>query len=595
MHPGREGSLRGPASKSSSDSLRSGRSTQRPNVAVPRSPVAAQEIFEGENLLGELKSLTVQEGQYWTTPIEDEQERKNLYALCSTSLTTREEVVFYESMSGARVMDNPYSVFKQVLDSNTLPSNVIHVWSSSHEGIPDWLKDQPNVLIVRRHTPLYIYLLAVAKRIIGNSVLPPYFVRKPDQKYLNTWHGIGFKQLGRSARKPFGGSMAVTNMLQATHVISPCRFMTDILLDGFSLRGTFTGEMAETGYPRIDSTVNASETTVQELHKAIGTDPNKKTVLYAPTWRDSGEAADRQLGQLESDLLILARLDANIVFLGHHITARKLQNPQFTNVHVPPLGLITNELLAMTDVLITDYSSIFFDFLVTGRPIIHYLYDYRSYKSTRGLTLEPKELPGEVAFDAVALQALTRSALNGHVLRSARYEEACVRFCPHEDGNASERVSRWFFEGDDQDLSVVSLPADKPRVAFWAGWLPKGKLSPSFVAELRRRVEAGAEQVTLVVAGEARKNSSLRKLLRELGTDLDVITRSKYTMGMTPLEAKARLVPSKERTDVERALCDEVYRREYSRIFGDTRFDEIVCYEKLTPFWKKLSGFALRG
>lgn len=563
-------------------------------VAVPRSLVAAHEIFESENLLDELQKLNEADGQYWATPIEDEQERKNLFASCSSSLSTRTDVVFYESMSGARVMDNPYSIFKKVVDSGSLPRDVVHVWSSSHDGIPDWMRDQPNVLFVRRHSPLYIYLLAAAKHVIGNSVLPAYFVRKPDQKYLNTWHGIGFKRLGRSPRNPFGGSLAVTNMLQATHVISPCSFMTDIMLDGFSLRGTFTGEMAETGYPRIDLTLNASKATVDALHRSLGTDPNKKTVLYAPTWRDNSEAAEAQLKQLESDLLILARLDANIIFLSHHITSRKLQKQNFSNVHVPPPGLVTNELLAIADVLITDYSSIFFDFLITGRPIIHYLYDYRSYNSARGLTLEISELPGEVAFDAVALQALTRSALSGHIPRSVRYEEACARFCPHEDGNAAEHVSRWFFRGEDTGIQLVSLPDDKPRVVFWVGWLPKSGMSPSFLEHLRMRASSGTEQVTLIVAAQARRNATLKELLRELGSDVQVITRSKYAMGMSSLEAEAHSVPRKERTEVERALCDEIYRREYSRIFGDTKFDEIVRYEELTPFWNKLSKFALK-
>lgn len=565
------------------------------DIIVPRSPVFAFEVFESRSLLKALEGLREEDSQHWDTPLQDEQERNSLYASCSSSLPTREEVIFYESMSGARVMDNPYSIFENVVDSGELSPTTIHIWSAGDEDwVPHQLRERDNVFIVKRHSPLYIYLLASAKHVIGNSPLPGYFVRKPDQKYLNTWLGIGYKRLDRSPRKPFGTSLTAANMLQATHIISPCRFMTDIMLNGFSLRGTFTGKMAETGYPRIDATLNASAETIDTLHRVLGTDRSKKTVLYAPTWRGEGKAAEKQLGQLEKDLSILTRIDANIIFLAHHITAQRLQEQDFPSIHVPPPGVITNELLALADVLITDYSSIFFDFLVTRRPIIHYLYDYRTYKSAQELTLELEELPGEVAFDTVALQALTHSAVKGHVPYSQRYEEARVRFCPHEDGSVAERVSRWFFKGEETEVQQVSLPDNRPRVVFWGGRLPESDALAPFLAHLRKRVKSGSEQITLVVAGQARKNALLKELLQDLGTDVDVVTRGRHEMGKTPLEFEARQVPAKERTKVEGALYDEMYRREYSRLLGDTKFDEVIPYQELTHFWSKLSDFALK-
>ncbi|GAA2105374.1 CDP-glycerol glycerophosphotransferase family protein [Brevibacterium salitolerans] len=547
-----------------------------------------------KQLLTELfQDMGTQHKDFWSARITDEEERNHLYAEYSKSTHTRAEIVFYESMSGARVMDNPFSVFKHAVDNTPPAAHKLHVWScSAGELVPDEMAERNDVVFVKRHSREYMYLLASAKHIIGNSVLPKYFVRKPDQKYMNTWHGIGYKWLGRSHSNPLGASLSVTNMLQATHVISPCSFMTDVLVDRFSIRGSFTGRLGETGYPRIDATLNASEAAKDSLRSRLGTDPQKKTVLYAPTWRGEGKSAEKQIEQLDKDLLTLRRMNANIVFLGHHIMARRIRERAFPGIFIPPPNANTNEILSISDVLITDYSSIFFDFLVTGRPIIHYMYDYNTYKKARGLALEPDELPGEVAFDAVSLAALTRSAISGNISQSTRYRAAQARFCPHEDGHASARAARWFFENDSIPHEIP-IGQDKPRVAFWGGRLARSEALEPFLNQLRERALARHEYITLVIARSAIKSPGVKTVLQELGTAIAVVARDDYEMGMTSAEQSARLRSAKERSREDTDLYDEIYKREYSRLLGNARFDEVVLYGNLSHFWKKLGRLAL--
>src|SRR5699024_1380083 len=211
---------------------------------------------------------------------------------------------------------------------------------------------------------------------------------------------------------PLGAAGSVYNLLQATHVLTPCPFMSETELTRFSLRGVFAGSMAEIGYPRQDLTVNATAAKKSGLAQELGLDPAKKTVIYAPTWRGNKGTARFDAQQLESDIDWLMTLDANVIFHAHHIMLRHIKHVEYGNIIVPPASIVTNELLTVADLLITDYSSIFFDFLATGKPIVHYLYDYNEYSEERGLLLEMSDLPGPVVFTGSELIATVDQLLS---------------------------------------------------------------------------------------------------------------------------------------------------------------------------------------
>src|SRR5699024_1688750 len=127
--------------------------------------------------------------------------------------------------------------------------------------------------------------------------------------------------------------------------------------------------------------------------------PEKKTVFYAPTWRGSSKSSNRfDSNKLISDLKMLATLDANVIFRGHTVTNRLLKDVTFPkNIILPTPDIQTNEILSIADVLISDYSSVFFDFIPTERPIVHYLYDLEEYTKERDLNLKEDELQCKIA------------------------------------------------------------------------------------------------------------------------------------------------------------------------------------------------------
>lgn len=527
---------------------------------------------------------------FWTKSISDDKERRSLYAEYMESNRAHPDVVFFESMSGARMMDSPFALFEYIINEKGAGNNrFLCVWSvRALDVVPEAYQNHPDVIFVKRHTRAYFHFLTRAKYIVGNSTFPEYFVRDTDQQYLNTWHGIGFKSLGRSKLSPLGAQQAVYNMLQATHVISPCSLMTNMHRHGFSMQGVHAGSTAEVGYPRIDLTLNSSAADRQLLAKELGLAVDKKTVLYAPTWRGT----DFDVARLVEDLTNLSRMGVNIIFLGHHLMLRHLKGVDLDGVIVPSASFNTNRLLSVVDVLVTDYSSIFFDVLRTGTRIVHYVYDYEEYRTVRGLSLSLEELPGSVAYTSTELLETVGDALDAgprpvdDVLLS--------RFSPYDHGRSTEAVAKWFFDGDASSVNVVSSARRLPRVIFWGGRMDETEATDEFLLELRSAAENEELEVSVLVARSVASLPTVMDTLAQLGETVSVITRGSYPFAMTEEEERARASLSARSLPESRALYSNIYQREYRRIFGDARFDAVVPHPHLSRFWSELAKCALK-
>lgn len=566
-----------------------------------------------------LRFRTVTGQDFWEKKIADPDDLKTRQAEYNKSVPTDSQVIFYESMSGARMMDSPYALFLRLYHDPAY-QGFHHVWSvRSSALVPNDFKDDPRTTFVTRGTDAHLYFLAKAGYIIGNSLLPDHFVRKEDQKYLNTWHGIAYKALGRTESSPLGAAGSVYNLLQATHVLTPCPFMSETELTRFSLRGVFSGSMAEIGYPRQDLTVNTTADRKSRLAEELGLDPAKKTVLYAPTWRGTKGTARFDAHQLENDIDRLMTLDANVIFQAHHIMLRHIKHVDYGNIIVPSSNIVTNELLTVADLLISDYSSIFFDFLATGRPIVHYLYDYTAYSEERGLLLEPSDLPGPIVSTGTELIATVNELIGEDYSPTPQYLHAVDRFCPHDDGNACHRAIRWFIAGDNSGIKQIEA-IRRPSVVYWGGRLDKTERTREFLNEVDNAARMDDRDVTLFVAHSVKSNQSAMDQIRQMAPSISVIARTDYEMIMTAEEKAARngnndsaqlrtptregsrwqrlkdsLLRRKSEAESDEQLLDNMYRREYRRIFGDSQFDEVVMFEGLSAFWKKLAEHALRS
>lgn len=512
------------------------------------------------------------------------------------SLPLLENCILYESQAGKSINCNPLALFQR-LQKDPRFAGFTHVWVVTEDTVIHELAPGDNdttILYVTRGSRLYLQYLAQAKYLINNNTFPPYFVRREGQQYLNTWHGTPLKTLGRKIK---GGFMehanATRNFLQATHILSPNRHTSRVLLEDYEVQGLFAGKLAETGYPRIDQTLNPA--TARSIRHSLGLDsadaptdkPAEKIVLYAPTWRGTLQDVQLDTEQLLADLKAMQLPGVHLLFRGHHMQEallRELELPNL-NITVVPEHIDTNALLSAVDILITDYSSIFFDFLPLGRPVIYYAHDLETYQQERGLSLDMATLPGDLCQTREQLQSCLQANLTQPQLKGDQ-AQAQEQFYPHEDGQASQRAIEFFFFGDDS--RCYQPPADnRQKLLFYQGnFIPNG-ITSSFHS-LLAHLDSRQYDISVVVEPQAISSfAERRERFEQLPAHVRVIPR----IGATLLSVEERWMTEKfdsssEFSSPEQAqIHTAAYQREYRRLFGESHFDVVINFEGYVRFW----------
>ncbi|WP_211878091.1 CDP-glycerol glycerophosphotransferase family protein [Pseudarthrobacter albicanus] len=497
--------------------------------------------------------------------------------------------VLYESGHGSSVSCNPLQICRNLLDDPRFDSWT-HVWAlNDKDRIPHELAGRKNVIFAARDSDLYLRYLSTATYLINNNTFPPYFVRREGQKYLNTWHGTPLKTLGRDIKNGFMDHRnAARNFLHTTHMIAPNQFTAECLIEKYDVEGIFAGQLAVTGYPRIDATVGASEQQKLELRRHLGINDGQKVVLYAPTWRGSLGSLETGDVDVPSVMEQLATLDCVPLYRGHALTSKEGTQGALDKFVVPD-DIPTNDLLAVVDVLITDYSSIFFDFMATGRPIVYFAYDLDEYASERGLYFDLETLPGRVCVETTGLLHEVSTALQVEKRTDEKYLRGMDTFCAIEDGSSTRRAIDFFFF----DATECVVPLDrspKHNVLFYQGsFIPNG-ITTSYL-NLVSNVDSVSNRMFVAIDPSAVKSEEgrLEKFAQNPG-HVQVLGRA----GIQLVTAEERWVIDKFNATGDLAtpelwdIYDRAFKREFRRLFGDARFDSVVCFEGYARYWAAL-------
>ncbi|WP_232023163.1 CDP-glycerol glycerophosphotransferase family protein [Actinomyces viscosus] len=537
------------------------------------------------------------------------------YAEALEVLPLSPHLVLWESNHGASIGCHPLAVFRWMVDRPEY-SHLIHVWAVNDLGaIPADLLGRRNVVFVALHSAEYMQYLATAGYLVNNVSFAPYFVRRPEQRYLNTWHGTPFKALGRSMR---GGLLDYENLQRnfqlSTTLMAPNELTRWALIEDHDLLDVYRGRTIITGSPRLDASLTMSPQDRKALRGRLGMaeDDERRLILFAPTWR--GGVSKRELDReaLVADLAAMScRQDVLVVYRAHRLSERLLAGVDLP-VSVVPKDIDTNELLAAVDVLVTDYSSILFDFLPQRRPIVLYMHDLEDYRAERGLYLDPEEVPGLACHDRGELASAIGRALDGEGIPD---QEALARYCPYEDGLASARLTRFFFD-DDHDLGdlgdlgrravitdhAVDHAHDErvPRrrtLLFHASMIPNG-IASAFLA-LLEALDPARYSVNLIVEPSVlRANEDRQRIFHRLPSHVHVICKP----GAAPWRIHERSCINdfaRHPVYTSQSFWDAYwayYERETRRILGDFVPDAAIEYDGYAETWVSLiAAWGRRG
>ena len=223
------------------------------------------------------------------------------------------------------------------------------------------------------------------------------------------------------------------------YMISPSSFTTEVFQTSFRINKE---RLIETGYPRNDILSNYTKEDVETIKNRMHLPHDKKILLYAPTWRDNSFNMKGYTFKLEVDFKKWQEVLGDeyiVVFKPHYLIVNDFNLDEVKDFvyYVDPQEDIA-DLYLIADALVTDYSSVFFDYAILKRPIYFYMYDLENYRDElRGFYLDIyKELPGEVITDENTLL----QKIHTHDFDYDRLTGFNERFNNHEDGQASKRV-----------------------------------------------------------------------------------------------------------------------------------------------------------
>lgn len=511
--------------------------------------------------------------------------RDSDYAMMFEQNELEDKTILYECFHGKNMSDSPYAIFKNLIN-NPEYKDYKHVWVLNNEEMcrPKY-RLAPNVEIVKVGTPKYIYYLASSKYLINNTTFPPYYIRKDGQIYLNTWHGTPIKTLGKDMKGSRGQHKNIQrNFLQATHLLHPNKFTSDTIIDSHDIRGIYTGYVSEAGYPRIDSTLNCDKSLIK---KELDIKEDKKVILYAPTWRGEVGDVNGEIEKFISDYECIKEEYAGEyeVLLRVHSLMVKALNEKGYNKCIVPEYIDTNELLGIVDLLITDYSSIMFDYLVTKKPLLLYCFDKEKYASERGFLFDIEEMPGCICRNIEEILDGINNIEELHKINQEKYELALNKYNYMDDGKATERVIDLLFKDDTSN--VYQITNDKKKILMYCGGFLNNGITTSAINLLDN---IDYDKYDVVVIDKGNYNDESEGNISNLNKNVKIL----YRVGnMLPLlsevDTQARIFKNGLKTNIiNETDMMYFYKREFKRLFSDIKFDIGIDFSGYVKFWTLL-------
>ena len=350
--------------------------------------------------------------------------------------------VFFQSYLGEQATDSALALHREL--RARFPEMLLY-W-----GVVDVSVALPEGAIpVVRYTRDWYDKISRSETLVNNIYFFNWFIKRPEQTYIQTWHGTPLKKIGRSywedrKREPIWIERMDRQAASWDYLVSPNPFCTEKFVEEFR----YSGPVLETGYPRNDVLAHAPSAAQKEaIRQRLGLSESQKVVLYAPTWRDnkSAQAWVAEFVQLLDLERLAAELGDEYTLLvrghGHNARAGSVAHASGGVMDVTFYPEI-NDLYQVADLVITDYSSVMFDFAVTQKPMLFFAPDLADYANgVRGFYFDyTSTVPGPVLFEQEEVAPAIRSALALGWEPGAQYRAFVERFGALEDGSAAARV-----------------------------------------------------------------------------------------------------------------------------------------------------------
>jgi len=385
---------------------------------------------------------------------------KNLYVsarnACRRFYNSRvpvsQKLIIFESFHSKKYADSPKAIYEYMLHDPAY-SDYTFIWSFQEPEKYTHLKNSRTRLI-KHESGAYFRAFARAKYWVVNGWISLDVKKRPGQVMLQCWHGTPLKRLRHDIAETVTTHHRQEDLRsndedvsRYDYFLSPSRFASKAFTSAFNLKALGKENIiCETGYPRNDFLHTFQDADVTRIRAELGIPPDKKVLLYAPTWRDDKHIADvgyEYKSPVDFDLLAskLSR-EYVVLFRAHNIVANAFDFQKYKDflVDVSDYDDI-NDLYLASDALITDYSSVFFDYANLRRPIIFYMYDLEHYRDNlRGFYLDLNDLPGDIVKTEAEIIDILSHLEDYNQKHHTTYQKFSQTYNYLDDGKAAGRV-----------------------------------------------------------------------------------------------------------------------------------------------------------
>ena len=364
------------------------------------------------------------------------------------------KMILFESFYGNSYSCSPKAIYEYMLTDEKF-SDYTFVWAFKE---PNKYNFNERTILVKSNSRKYYKYLSKSKYWIVNLLINTGVKKKKNQVYVQCWHGTPLKKLRYDIEKDNVlnsiSEVRKRNDLDAVkfdYFISPSKFCTEKFTSAFNLKKLHKENIfIEKGYPRNDYLFNYKKSDIKRIKKELNIPLNKKVILYAPTFRDNqvNEKGYTYNVVLDFEKIKKAISDEYVVlFRAHYFIANKFNFDKYKGfVYNVSKFEDINELYIISDLLITDYSSVFFDFANLKRPEIFYMYDYDDYKNNlRDFYISLNELPGPIVQSEKELIDEIKNIDNYNKKYKVKYEKFNKKYNYLDDGNSAKRVVEEIF------------------------------------------------------------------------------------------------------------------------------------------------------
>jgi len=385
--------------------------------------------------------------------------RKNSYKKYYEKYEVNDKVILFEVFGGRNYCCSPKAIYERMITMDEFQDYTL-VWAFKDIEVHN-VKPFKNLKIVKSGSSDYFKYCSMAKYWIVNSIMEENIKKKDNQVYVQCWHGTPLKKLRYDIE--LNGALLNTveeirkrndmDAIRFDYFISPSKFCTEKFTSAFNLKNLGKENIIiEKGYPRNDYLFKYTDSDVERIKKSIGIPEDKKVILYAPTFRDnqhtSGVGYTYNLG-IDFDKLKFA-IDEKyvILFRTHYFVANSIDLSKYEGfIYDVSKYDDIDELYVISDLLITDYSSVFFDYANLGRPMLFYMYDLDDYKNNlRDFYISLDELPGPIA---ETQEELENNLINIDKLDDEykdKYKKFNMKYNYLDDSDSSKRVIDFLFK-----------------------------------------------------------------------------------------------------------------------------------------------------